>query len=127
MIEKLLGRLARAGYRSCPPPPPLRCSQRLTQRRHLPPWAVPAVAIAACNGGFPPGPSTGNAMPIVFLGVAGGMVLGAATGTVAECAGGDGGDGGSDADISQAGTPPSSVSCGASGKSHACQLGNVGH
>jgi hypothetical protein len=99
MIKKLFARLARPGARALPQPPPRGCSQRLTQARHLPPWAVPAVAIAACNGGLlAPGPSTGTAWPFVFLVVAGGMVAGSTE--TAECAGGDGGDGGSDTDIS---------------------------
>ena len=68
MIEKLFVRLARAGARAFPPPPPRGCSQRLTQACHLPPRAVPAVAVAACNGGLlAPGPSTGTAWPFVWL------------------------------------------------------------
>jgi hypothetical protein len=92
MIEKLFVRLARAGARAFPSPPPRGCLQRLTQACHLPPGTVQAVAVAACNGVLlAPGPSTGTAWPFVFLGVAGGMVAGS-TGTV-ECAGGDGEDG----------------------------------
>ena len=82
MIEKLFVRLARAGARAFPPPPPPGCLQRLTQACQLPPWAVPAVAVAATNGDLlAPGPSIGTAWPFVFLGVAGGMVAGS-TGTV---------------------------------------------
>jgi len=63
MIETLFVRLARAGARAFPPPPPRGSSQRLTQACHLPPWAVPAVAVAACNGGLlAPGPCRASRM-----------------------------------------------------------------
>ena len=76
MIKKLVVRLARAGARAFPPPPPRGCSQRLTQACHLPPRAAPAVAVAACYGGLlAPGPSTGTAWPFVFLVVADGCGL----------------------------------------------------
>jgi hypothetical protein len=102
---RVLGLLgsALAVARACPRPSPLRHSYPSATTRRVQSWAVPAVAVAACNGGSPDGP--GTATPFVFLGVVVGTVV-AATGTV-ECAGGDGAAAGSGADGSTPWNTPS--------------------